>query len=81
MCCAGISPMCVAIEMILRVCVQQIMNIDKRQVTTQDNVMLQQLHQRIFQEMVHQHCAYFINCCVNLQAFDVLLEAWSDLWN
>ena len=55
--------MCVAIEMMLRVSVHQMMSIHERQVTTQDNVMLQQLHQWMFQEMVYQHIVfYFINC-------------------
>ena len=53
----------VAIEMMLRVCLHQIMNIHERQVTTEGSVMLRQVHQRIFQEMVsddlkvnHLHC-------------------------
>ena len=47
--------MYVTIEMMLRVCLYQLMSIHERQTATQDSVMLSQLHQQLFQEMVHFH--------------------------
>ena len=67
MCIVGIMPcyvirvilLCVAVEMMLRVCLQQMMGIHERQVTTEDNITLRQFHQQIFQEMVcENHPSY-----------------------
>ena len=77
----------VTVEMMLRVCLQQIMGIHERQVATEDNVMLRQVHQRIFQEMVCKNhlsllpLLLFGTHCIFSQAFDVLLEAWTNLWH
>ena len=44
----------------LRVCLQQMMGIHERQVATEDNVMLRQLHQQIFQEMVCENHPFLL---------------------
>jgi len=45
----------ITLEMMLRVCLHQIMNIHERQLATEGSIMLRQVHQQIFQEMVsHQ---------------------------
>ena len=73
----------VTVEMMLRVCLQQIMGIHERQVATEDNMMLRQVHQRIFQEMVCKNYLLLLSGthCIFSQAFDVLLEAWTNLWH
>ncbi|XP_065917885.1 uncharacterized protein [Dysidea avara] len=52
-------------EMMLRVTIQQMMEIHERVETTRGSIILRHTHQQYFQEM----------------AFDVLLAAWRDLWN